>query len=80
MIQIEYGVKVDGEHYILLLDDDDADEVERQLVSLNDLEVLFVSKNVMLTSSQNSAFNNFKMVTIPDYYFSFELKEAGESW
>lgn len=21
-----------------------------------------------------------EMVTIPDYYFSFELKETGESW
>ncbi len=80
MIQIEYGVKVDDRKYRLILDEDKADETEKSLKQLKELECIFISKNVMLTTSQNDKFSKFRIVTIPDYYFDFEMKEVGESW
>ncbi len=80
MIQIEHGVKVDGDHYLLVWDDDDADALETRIDSLTEVKSIYVSKNVLLTTAQIEKFSKHEMVTIPDYYFSFELKETGESW
>ena len=80
MIQLEHGVKVDGKQYILILDDDEADEIEKGFESLAEVKTIYVSKNVMLTTAQNEKFSKYEMITIPDYYFSFEMKEVGESW
>ena len=80
MIQLEHGVKVDGEHYLLVLDDDAADDLESRIESMGAPITIYISKNVMLTTTQIEKFSKYEIVTIPDYYFSFELKETGESW
>ena len=80
MIQLEHGVMVDGEHYILLLDDEAADDLEARVEAFESIKTIYISKSVMLTTNQIEKFSKFEMVTIPDYYFSFELKETGESW
>ena len=80
MVQLEHMTKIDGKNYILLLDDDSADNLEKHWDEYSNLKGIYISKNVLLTSSQDKLFNTVEMKVIPDYYFNFELKEAGESW
>lgn len=80
MVELEQGVKVDGKRFVLILDDDDADALEATFDSMKELEGIYVSKGVMLTTSQNNKFGQVPMYTIPDYYFNFEMREIGESW
>lgn len=80
MIQLEHGVEIDGSHYLMIMNDDEADAIERRWEQLRDVEAIYVSKNVLFTTSQNELFKNTEIVVIPDYYFSSEMKEIGESW
>ena len=80
MVQLEHMTKIDGKNYILLLDDDSADNLEKHWDEYSNLKGIYISKNVLLTSSQDKLFNTVELKVIPDYYFNFELKEVGESW
>lgn len=80
MIQIEHGIKLDGKQYIMILDDDEADQLASHWSEYTDVKALYVSKNVLFTAEQNNLFKNIDIHIIPDYYFNFELREAGESW
>lgn len=80
MIQLEHGVKLDGKQYIMVLDDDEADELANRWNGYSDVKALYVSKNVLFTTEQNALFKDVEIHIIPDYYFNFELREAGESW
>lgn len=80
MIQLEYGVKLDGKQYIMVLDDDEADKLALNWDEYFDVKALYVSKNVLFTTEQNSLFKDVEIHIIPDYYFNFELREVGESW
>jgi len=80
MIQLEHGVKIDGKNYLMVMSDEEADELELHWNEYSDVKALYVSKNVLFTSSQNSIFSNVEMHIIPDYYFKFELQEVGEAW
>lgn len=80
MVQLEHMVKIDGKNYILLLDDEQADDLEKNWNTYDNLKGIYISKNVLLTSTQNELFNTVEMKVIPDYYFNFELKEVGETW
>jgi len=80
MVQLEHGVKLDGTSYILILSDEEADELEKKIDNIEGLQGIYVSRNVMLTTDQNKKFKKVPVMTIPDYYFDFEMKEVGESW
>ncbi len=80
MVQLERGVEIDGSRYLLILDDDEADQLEKTFDNYPDVEAIYVSKNVMFTTSQNQLFKDIEIIVVPDYYFSSELKEIGESW
>ena len=80
MIQLEHGVKLDGRNYIMVLDDDEADALEAHWSEYPDVKALYVSKNVLFTTEQNSLFRDVEIHIIPDYYFNFELREVGETW
>jgi adenine-specific DNA-methyltransferase len=80
MIQLEHGVKLDGQRYIMVLDDDEADELAAHWDEYPDVKALYVSKNVLFTTKQNTLFKNVEVHIIPDYYFNFELREVGETW
>ena len=80
MIQLEHGVKIDGQQYIIVMDDDEADELAAHWSDYPNAKALYVSKNVLFTTEQNAIFKDVEIHIIPDYYFSFELKEVGESW
>ena len=80
MIQLEHRVKLDGQKYITILDDDEADEVASHWSEHKNVKALYVSANVLFTTEQNMLFKDVDIYTIPDYYFNFELREVGETW
>ena len=80
MVQLEHGVKIDGNKYLMILDDDQADEVLAHWAEYPDVRALYVSRNVLFTTEQNALLANTEIHIIPDYYFNFELKEVGETW
>ncbi len=80
MVQLENGIKLDGREYLIVLSDEEADELERHWDEYPDAKALYVSRNVLFTSSQRSCFSGVEIHIIPDYYFKFEMQEVGEAW
>jgi len=80
MIQLEHGVKIDGKNYLMVMSDEESDELEAHWNEYLDVKALYVSKNVLFTSSQSTLFSQVEAHVIPDYYFKFELQEVGEAW
>jgi len=80
MIQLEHGIKLDGNQYIMVLTDEEADALEQQWDEYKDVKALYVSRNVLFTTEQNMLFGDVDIHIIPDDYFKFELQEVGESW
>lgn len=80
MIQLERGVRIDDDSYIIIMSDDEADELEEKWNEYTDIKAIYVSQDVLLTASQEALFGSVDTYIIPDYYFNFELREAGELW
>lgn len=80
MIQLEHGVKIDGSNYLMVMSDDEADRLEQCWEKYQDIKALYISKNVLLTTKQNTLFRSVDIHIIPDNYFKFEMQEVGESW
>ncbi len=80
MIQLEHGVKIDGSNYLMVMSDDEADTLEQCWEEYQDIKALYISKNVLLTTKQNTLFRSVDIHIIPDNYFKFEMQEVGESW
>ena len=80
MVQLEHGIKIDNHEYMLVLTDNAADVLEQHWEDYTSLKTLYVSKDVLLTTSQNKLFRKIKINIIPDYYFKFEMREVGEAW
>lgn len=80
MIQLQYGIKVDNKKYIIIRDDDEMDEFERKIKDYTDLKAVFINQDVLLTASQETLLREKNTFIIPDCYFGFELREAGELW
>ena len=80
MIQLEHGVKIDGSQYLMVMSDEEADELQAHWSEYEGVKAIYASKDVLFTTEQNALFEGVEIHTIPDYYFSFELKEVGEAW
>ncbi len=80
MVQLEHGIKIDSREYFIVLDDDEADKLEQHWHEYPNIKALYLSKDVLLTTAQNTLFGSVQMYIIPDYYFKFELREVGEAW
>ena len=81
MIQLEHGVKVDGNNYIMALDEDEIDKISEHWDEYNKTaKAIFKAHDVLLETEQESLFSDIPIYEIPDYYFDFELREAGEIW
>lgn len=80
MVQLEHGIKIDNKEYLIALSDDEADDLEQHWNEYPNMKALYISKDVLLTTSQNTLFGSVLMYIIPDYYFKFELREIGEAW
>ena len=64
----------------MVMSDDEADELEQHWDEHQSAKALYISKDVLLTTSQNTLFGSVEMHIIPDDYFKFEMQEVGESW
>ncbi len=80
MIQLELGIKIDDSRYCKVMNDDEADSLEATWDNHPNVKALYVSKDVLFTTSQNGLFNGTPIHVIPDCYFSSEMKEIGELW
>lgn len=80
MIQLEYGVSINNSQYIMVIDDDEMDELEENFNYYKNLKAVFLSQDVLLSTSQERILQNVNTFIIPDYYFDTELREAGELW
>ena len=80
MIQLEKGVKLDNYKYVMILSDEEADELEKKWKKYPNLKTIYISRDVLLSTRQEKLFNTVELCVIPDHYFNFELREAGELW
>lgn len=80
MIQLEYGVKVDNQRYVMIMNDDEMDAFEKRYEPNSSVREIFINQEVLLSSSQEKLLRNINTHIIPDCYFDFELREAGELW
>ena len=78
MVQLEHGISLDNNEYILLLSDEDADELEKNEEKLANCKGIYISSSVFLTRKQQTKFSGVLQTKIPDYYFEEELREVGE--
>ena len=80
MVQLEHGVSIDNSQYIIIMDDDEMDDFEKKFHSYKNLIAVFLNQDVLLSASQERLLRNIDTFIIPEYYFDFELREAGELW
>lgn len=80
MIELEHGIKVDNQKYIMIMTDEEMDEFEQNVASYPDLKAVFVNQDILLSATQQKLLDSLAYYVIPNYYFDFELREAGELW
>lgn len=79
MIQLEHGIDLDHRQYVLLLDDEAADELEETWNEYPEIKGIYMSSDVLLTGEQQQLFGSVELNIIPEYYFESELREAGQT-
>lgn len=79
MVQLEHGISLDDKQYVIILDDDEADELEENWADYPDLKGIYMSSDVLLTAEQQLLFESIGLNIIPEYYFEAELREAGQA-
>lgn len=80
MIQLQYGIKIDNKKYVIIMDDEEMDDFEKNFADYKDLQAVFINQDVLLSTSQEKMLQDINTYIIPDCYFDFELREAGELW
>lgn len=80
MVILENGYSKESKRYAVILTDEDMDELEENISEYTNLERIYMSNEVLLTSKQNNILSNYEIKYIPQYYFDNELKEMGEFW
>lgn len=80
MIELEHGIEIDSQKYVMILTDEEMDEFERNIANYANLKAVFVNQDILLSAKQQKLLENLPAYVIPDYYFDFELREAGELW
>ena len=80
MIQLEHGIKIDDKKYVIIMTDEEMDAFEQNIADYTQLKAVFINQDVFLSASQEKMLEKIDSYIIPDYYFDFELREAGEIW
>lgn len=78
MIQLERGISLDTGKYLLILNDEDAEKLDKKDELLKECKAVYISSAVFLNKSQQKLLSGVDVITIPDYYFEEELREVGE--
>ena len=80
MIQLQYGIKIDNKKYVIIMNDEEMDDFEKNFVDYKELQAVFINQDVLLSTSQENMLQDINTYIIPDCYFDFELREVGELW
>lgn len=80
MIQLQFAVRIDNDKYVIIMDDEEMDEFEKNFSDFSDLKAVFINQDVLLSTSQEKLLEKVNTFIVPDCYFDFELREAGELW
>lgn len=80
MIELEHGIKIDNQKYVVIMSEEEMDEFEKNITSYADLKAVFVNQDILLTAKQQKLLDSLNSYIIPNHYFDFELREAGELW
>lgn len=80
MIQLKHGIDLKKGNYVIIMDDDEMDEFEKNIEKQLHLEAVYINQDVLLSTSQEKLLQNINTYIIPDCFFDFELREAGELW
>lgn len=78
MVQLEHGIAIDNDNYILILSPDDMDSIEEHPERLENCKAVYLSVRVLLTMKQKILLSKVEVIGVPDYYFDSELREVGE--
>lgn len=78
MIQLERGISLEDGKYLLILNDEDAENLEKNAELVRNCKAIYISSAVFLNRSQQNLLSGVEVITIPDYYFEEELREVGE--
>ena len=78
MIQLERGISLEDGKYLLILNDEDAEKLDKKDELLKECKAVYISSAVFLNKSQQKLLSGVDVITIPDYYFEEELREVGE--
>ena len=80
MVQIEHGVRIDGETYKIIFTDEEIDMFTADKTNLTKCKKVYISSQVLLTKEQEVLFNELgiDIILIPEYYFRNELREVEE--
>ena len=78
MIQLERGISLEDGKYLLILNDEDAENLEKNAELVRNCKAVYISSAVFLNRSQQNLLSGVEVITIPDYYFEEELREVGE--
>lgn len=80
MIRLQHGIRADNKKYVIIMDDEEMDEFEKNFNQYTELKVIFVNQDVIMSTSQEKLLSDINTFVIPDCYFDCELREAGELW
>lgn len=78
MVQLERGISLESGKYILILNDEDAENLEKNTELSKECKAVYISSAVFLNKRQQMLLSGAEVITIPDYYFEEELREVGE--
>lgn len=78
MIELERGISIDNDQYLLVLSDDEMDLLEKSPQKIKNCKAVYLSGEVLLTQKQEALLNGIETIIIPKYYFEDELMEVGE--
>ena len=78
LIQLERGISLDNDDYLLALTEKDIENIENNPERLKNCKAIYISGEVLLTKEQETLFQDIELITIPQYYFESELIEVGE--
>lgn len=78
MIQLENGISLEDGKYLLILNDADAENIEKDEELIRNCKAVYISSAVFLNKRQQNILSGVEIITIPDYYFEEELREVGE--
>lgn len=64
MIELEHGIKVDNQQYVIILTDEDMDKFEQDIEKYADLKAVFVNQDIILTATQQKLLDSINSYII----------------